>query len=116
MYKHPRTRGTIYTDTMRGQHKSLDGNRYAQVFTNDSFFAVSYPMEKKSCAGQALKQFIVEFGVPDRIVCDGLGEQTGKRTEFAATVRKHGIDLQLMEPNCHNQSKVEGVIQELCKR
>ena len=108
--------GAIDTDTMGGQHKSLDGNRYAQVFANDSFFAVSYPMEKKSSAGQALKQFIVEFGIPDWIICDGSGEQTGKSMEFATTVRKHGIDLHLMEPNRHNQFKVEGVIQELCKR
>ena len=89
---------------------------WAQVFVNNSFFAVSYPMGKKSSAGQALKQFIVEFGVPDRIVCDSSGEQTEKRTEFTATVRKHGIDLHLTEPDCHNQSKVEGVIWELRKR
>ena len=73
-------------------------------------------MDKKSSAGQALKQFIADFGVPDRIVCDSSGEQTGKRTEFAATVRKHGIDIHLTEPDHHNQSKVEGVIRELRKR
>ena len=73
-------------------------------------------MEKKSSAGQALKQFIAEFGVPERIICDGSGEQMGKRTEFAATVRKHDIDLHLTEPDHHNQSKVEGLIRELCKR
>ena len=116
MYERPQIRGTIYMDTMGGRHKSLDGNRYSQVFTNDSFFAVSYPMDKKSSAGQALKQFIAEFGIPDRIVCDGLGEQMGKRMEFTATVRKHGIDLHLTEPDRHNQSKVEGVIRELRKR
>ena len=101
---------------MGGRHKSLDGNKYTQVFANDSFFAVSYPMDKKSSAGQALKQFIADFGIPDQIICDGLGEQTGKRMEFAATVRKHGIDIHLTEPDQHNQSKVEGVIRELRKR
>ena len=116
MYERLHIRGTIYTDTMGGWHKSLDGNKYAQVFANDSFFAVSYPMDKKSSAGQALKQFIADFGIPDQNVCDGLGEQTGKRTEFAATVRKHGIDIHLTEPNRHNQSKVEGMIRELRKR
>ena len=40
----------------------------------------------------------------------------GKRMEFAATVRKHGIDIHLTEPDRHNQSKVEGVIYELHKR
>ena len=99
MYERPRIRGTIYTDSMGGQHKSLDGNKYAQVFANDSLFAVSYPMDKKSSAGQALKQFIADFGIPDRIICDGLGEQTGHRTECTATVRKHGIDIHLTEPD-----------------
>ena len=103
MYERPRIRGTIYMDTMGGWHKSLDGNKYAQVFVNDSFFAVSYPMDKKSSAGQALKQFIADFGIPERIVCDGSGEQTGKRMEFAATVRKHGIGIHLTEPDRHNQ-------------
>ena len=116
MYERPRIRGTIYTNSMGGWHKSLDGNKYAQVFANDSFFAVSYPMDKKSSAGQALKQFIADFGIPDRIICDGLGDQTGNRTEFTATARKHGIDIHLTEPDQHNQSKVEGVIRELRKR
>ena len=40
----------------------------------------------------------------------------GKRTEFTATARKHGIDIHLTEPDPHNQSKVEGVICELRKR
>ena len=116
MYERPHICGTIYTNTMGGRHKSLDGNKYAQVFANDLFFAVSYTMDKKSSARQALKQFIVDFGIPDQIVCDGLGEQTGKRTEFAVTARKHGIDIHLMEPDQHNQSKVEGMIRELRKR
>ena len=68
MYEQPCICGTIYTDTMGGWHKSLDGNKYAQVFANDSFFAVSSPMDKKSSAGQALKQFIMDFGIPDRII------------------------------------------------
>ena len=116
MYERPHIHGTIYTDTMGGRHKSLDGNKYTQVFANDSFFAVSYPMDKESSAGQALKQFIADFGVPDRIVCDGSGEQMGKRTEFTVTARKHGIDIHLTEPDRHNQSKVEGVICKLRKR
>ena len=32
MYERPRFRGTMYSDTMHGHFKSLDGNRYAEVF------------------------------------------------------------------------------------
>ena len=86
MFIRPRIRSTIYMDTMNGRYKSLDGNKHAQIFANESFFATAYPMEHKSSAGQALKQFISDFGIPDKLVCDGAAEQVGKRTEFQSTV------------------------------
>ena len=109
----PHICGTIYIDTMNGCYKSLDGNKHAQIFANASFFATAYPMEHKSSAGQALKQFISDFGIPDRLVCDGAAEQVGKRTEFQSTVRKHAINLHVTKPHRHNQSKVEGVAREI---
>ena len=115
MFIRPRIRGTIYMDTMSGHYKSLDGNKHAQIFANESFFATAYPMEHKSSAGQALKQFISDFGIPDKLVYDGAAEQVGKRTEFQA-IQKHAIDLHVTEPHRHNQSKVEGMVQEIQKR
>ena len=115
MYKRPRIRGTIYTDTMDGQHKSLDGNKYAQVFATDFHFSAVYPMESKGLAGDALKQFIADFGVPDQIICDGSKEQTKCGTMFKEQVRKHHIDIHMTEPGRYNQSKVEGVIRKLHK-
>ena len=76
MYERPRIRGVVYTDMMDGQHKSFDGNKYAQVFATDFHFSAVYPMESKGHAGDALKQFIADFGVPDKIICDGTKEQT----------------------------------------
>ena len=107
--------GTIYTDTMNGCYKSLDGNKHAQIFATESFFATAYLMEHKSSAGQALKQFISDFGIQDKLVCDGAAEQVGKQTEFQSTVEKHAIDLHVTKPHRHNQSKVEGVVQEIRK-
>ena len=115
MFIRPCACGTIYTDTMNGRYKSLDGNKHAQIFANESFFATAYLMEHKSNAGQALKQFISDFGIPDRLVCDGTAKQVGIRTEFQSTVRKHTIDLHVTEPHHHNQSKVEGVVREIRK-
>ena len=86
MFIRPCIRGTIYTDTMNGRYKSLDGNKHAKIFANESFFVTSYPMEHKSSAGQALKKFISDFGIPDKLVCDGTAEQVGKRTELQSTV------------------------------
>ena len=115
MYERPRIRGEVYTDTMDGQHKSLDGNKFAQVLATDFHFSAVYPMESKGHAGEALKQFITDFGVPDKIICDGSKEQTKRGTTFMEQVWKHHIDVHTTEPNCHNQSKVEGVIHELRK-
>ena len=108
--------GTIYTDTMNGHYKSLDGNKHAQIFANESFFATAYPMKHKSSAGQALIQFVSDFGIPDKLVCDGAAKQVGKRTEFQSTVQKHAINLHVTEPHHHNQSKVEAVVREIRKR
>ena len=63
---------------MNGRYKSLDGNKHAQIFANESFFATTYLMEHKSSASQALKQFISDFGVLDKLVCDGAAKQVGK--------------------------------------
>ena len=115
MYERPQIRGEVYTDMMDGQHKSLDGNRYAQVFAIDFHFSAVYPMESKGHAGDAPKQFIADFGVPDKIICDGSKEQTKRRTTFMEQVRKHHIDIHTTKPNRYNQSKVEGVIRELWK-
>ena len=116
MYERPRFRGTVYTDMMHGHFKSLDRNRYAQVFATEDFFAAAYPMETKSMAGDALKEFITEFGVPDKIVMDGAAEQMGRKTTFMQQVRKHHIDFHLTEPERYNQSRVEGVIREIRKK
>ena len=97
MYERPRFRGTIYTDTMHGHYNSLDGNRYAQVFATEDFFAAAYPMEAKSMAVNALKEFITDFGVSDKIVMDGAAEQMGRKTIYMQQVRKHHIDFHLTE-------------------
>ena len=115
MYERPRIRGVVYTDTMDGQRKSIDGNKFAQVFATDFHFSEVYPMESKGHTGDALKQFITDFRVPDKIICDGSKEQTKQGTTFMEQVRKHHIDVHTTEPNRHNQSKVEGVIRELRK-
>ena len=72
-------------------------------------------MENKSSASQALKQFISDFGIPDKLVCDGAAKQVGKRTEFQCTVRKLAIDLHVTMPHRHNQFKVEGIVREIRK-
>ena len=49
--------GEWSTDTMDGRGKSLEGNKYAQVFANKQYFSKIYLMSQKSKAGDALKLF-----------------------------------------------------------
>ena len=67
-------------------------------------------------AGDALKEFITDFGVPDKIGMDGAAEQTGRKTTFMQQVMKHHIDIHLTDPERYNQSGVEGVIREIRKK
>ena len=116
MYERPQFRGVIYTDTLNGRVTSLDGNRYAQVFATTDFFATVYPMDTKAKVGNALKEFITDFGVPNKVVMDGASEQTGRKTMFMQQIRKHHIDFHVTEPERYNQSKAEGVIREIRKK
>ena len=86
MYDRPRLRGIIYTNTMHCHFKSLVGNKYTQIFATEDYFVVAYPMESKALAGDALKECITDYGVPDEIIMDGAGEQTGKRSAFMEQV------------------------------
>ena len=82
MYERPLLCGVVYNDTMHGHIKSLDGNKYAQIFATEDYFAAAYPMESKALADDALKEFITDYGVPDKIIMDGAGEQTGRTVYF----------------------------------
>ena len=73
-------------------------------------------MDSKSKAGDALKIFCQEFGVPERLTFDGSKEQTCKGTEFMSQVRKHGIDFHISEPDLHNQNPAEGCIREIRRK
>ena len=74
--------GEWSTDTMDGHCISLDGNKYAQVFASDGYFSKIYPMDTKAKAGEALRTFCKEFGVPYNLTFDSSKEQCGKNTLF----------------------------------
>lgn len=112
MYLRPRLQGEWYTDTVFMPVKSKDGNTCGQIYANGSYFATFYPMDKKSKAGDSLRVFCDEFGVPDVLRHDGAPEMVGKKTEFQRNVRKHGIKTHVSEAGLHNQSPAEGVIRE----
>jgi hypothetical protein len=117
MFNQRKLRGQkFYTDTLFGKIKSLTNNTCAQIFANESYFVKAYPMEKKSGAGLALRQFIRDYGVPEQLTSDGASEQTGPKTEFMKRVRKHGIEHHVSEPHRPQENRAESVIREVKKR
>ena len=73
-------------------------------------------MDSKAKAGDALRTFCSEFGVPEKLVFDGSKEQTCKGTEFMKQVRKNDIDYHVTEPERHNQNPAEGIIREIRRK
>ena len=64
-------------------------------------------------AGQALRQFIRDFGVPEQLTSDGASEQTGPKTEFMQNVRKYDIERHISKPHQPQQNRAELVIPEV---
>jgi uncharacterized protein len=106
-------RSRVYSDTMDGRVNSADGNRYGQVFATKDLFCEIYPMATKDLAGEGLKEFISDYGVPEFLTFDGSKEQTKPKTEFMRQIRKHNIKYHVQEPQRSNQNAAEGVIREL---
>ena len=102
--------GDWYTDKMDARCKSLEGHKYAQVFANKAYFSRIYPMDSKRKAGDALRLFYQEFGVPERLTFYGSKEQGQAGTEFMKHILTHSIDYHISEAEFHNQNPVEGVI------
>ena len=117
MYNEKKLRGQkVYTDTLFGRVKSISNNTCAQIFANESYFVKAYPMEKKAQAGQALRQFIRDYGTPEMLTSDGAAEQTGPKTEFVKNVRKYGIDHHISESLRPQQNRAESVIREVKRK
>ena len=116
IFHRPRLQGEWFTDTVFNNVKSKDGNICGQIFANDSYFATFYPMDTKKKAGDALRIFCKEFGVPDTLRHDGAKEMCEKNTEFRSQVRKHDITTHISEADLHNQSPAEGVVREVRRK
>jgi len=116
MYAKKTLIGKWSTDTVDGHTKSLDGNRYGQIFANKQYFSKIYPMDSKGKSGDALKVFCRKFGIPEHLTFDGSREQCCKGTEFMKQVRDNNIDHHVTEPDLHQQNPAEGVIREVRRK
>jgi len=99
---------TIYTDTLVADVRSSRGNNFAQFFTDgakDSPFAVSYPIKSKEEAGNSLKSFATDYGIPFKIHSDNSMEQTSGL--FSKVCSKLMINHTTTEPYSPWQNRAE---------
>lgn len=72
---------TFHTDTLFSKVQSLHEKKCAHVFINGAFTAI-YPLVSKQQAGDSLREFINDVGIPDHLVSDLAGEHAGPHTKF----------------------------------
>ena len=96
--------------------KSLDSNTGAWLYTTGKF-TLFYPCGSRREAGDTLRRFANNVGIPDQVRSDLAPELTGKNTEFQAQAKRLGIDVAHSESERSNQNHAaDREIGELKKR
>jgi hypothetical protein len=113
-----RLNGKFATDTAYGSVKSLRGHVGCQLFSNKCGFKACYPLSKVdgNSVGDALTQFINDYGVPERLVFDEASVQTGPKTRFMDAIRRYEVKYHVSGLRRPNENPAEQGIHELKKR
>jgi Integrase core domain. len=90
--------------------QSIMGNTCTQLYYDPSGFMYVYPMVSKGKAGEPLDRFVNDVGIPNQMVYDGAGEQTGRSSKFDQLVRHYKISNHVIEPFSPWQNKAESGI------
>ena len=70
-------------------------------------------MTPKAQAGEALGEFINNFGIPREIVMDGARDQSGNKSAMMQRIKKYDIKAKVCEPERHYQNRSESAVREL---
>ena len=102
----------MYTDTLFAKVKSIRSNVCAQDWTDGNGYSLFYPLRSKEDAYTTVSKMVHDMrGIPEVIVSDGSGEQTGKK--WMAEIRHFRSRHHLIEPFSPWQNRAERDIQEL---
>ena len=114
-----RLNSTFHMDALQSKVKSLNGNSYANLFTNGKYTRV-YPTAGKSSRefADSLTDFTDDVGIPDTVFCDLAPEYVGPRTPFMKEVRRLKIRMRNAEKGRTEKQnhKAEVEIRELKKQ
>lgn len=115
-----RLNGKFATDTVYGKIKSLRGNVGSQLFSHKCGFKAAYPIQRidGDHVGNALTQFISDFGVLEHLTFDGASVQTGVRTRFMDAIRKYEVKYHVSGPRQPNENPAgeQSIHQQVKKR
>ena len=98
-----RLNAQFYADHLVARTKFLYGSTGTWVYTIVKFTAV-YPVANRLEAGDTLRRYKENFGIPDRLRTDQAPEIMGKNTEFQPQAKRLHIDLTHTELERSNQN------------
>lgn len=118
MFNVKRLQGKFSTDTLWGMIKSLRGNAATQLFSNKAGFVVPYHLQKANSenVGNALANFVHDYGAPESLTFDGAAVQVGSKTRFMEVIRRANIQFHVSGPRRPNKNPTEAAIREVKKR
>ena len=113
-----RLMGKFATDTVFFKTKTLHQHIGSQIFTHKCGFKAAYHLSRINGeqVGEALADFVHEYGAPEHLTFDGASVQTGSKTRFQEVVRKSGIDYHVSQPRRPNENPAEQSIREIKKQ
>ena len=108
--------GKFATNIFFSKIKSICGNTYCQVFFQKVGFKASHPKISATggdSLGEALDDFVHDFGAPMHLTFDGHQSQVGKKMRFFQGLPKYKIDHHVSSPRHPNANPAEGTIREI---
>lgn len=93
----------FYVDHLSAKVKSLDGNSGAYLYTNGKFTSV-IPCSSRTEAGDTLRRFTEDVGIPNKLTADLASEMSGKHTEFVKRAKDMHIEMSYAEKGRSNQN------------
>ena len=107
---HRRLGADVYTDTMFGKCKSLEGITCCQIFATDYHYIKAYPMKSKADCHMTLKEFFHDVGIPRVLVPDNAKEMV--LGDMRKEANKAQMPVQPIEAYKPNQNLAEDSIRE----
>ena len=96
----------MYFDRLFPKFSSLNGNSYAQLFTDTEFISL-HPSKSKAEAANGLNEFIDDIRIPMNMRFDHAVEFLGEVTEFMESINKDYINWNVTKPYSHWQNRAE---------